>query len=798
MKNKKVMLIGMAAAVIVLIGILLALLLTPVTTFLYGGTGDDFRTAGTCSARKESPEPTMTPDPEAIFIVDATPSPEADMPTLAPDATATPEPIESEPTIAPIDALYEMADTSMMKDIVNILLIGVDFSDERLTWNGKKEWHSDVMIVLSVNFEENRADLISLPRDTYAKIPGVDGIYKLNAAINCGGGLYNDDGSANPAGLEKVCEAAKWMLGGIPVDYYYAVTMTSLKSLVDVFGGLDYDMDIDFTIQGRSYKKGLQHMNGQAVLDYCRVRKAGNGLSSGETGDANRVNRQKRILVAFFEEMQKNNLIVKIPEILASFEGDLFTNCTAGQTAALAAFAYNLNRDDIGLYSMSGSTVSLFQWNFTFTDQANRVDIIKKVYGVDAKQYRDYTLKSARYRWASMLYDKYIELLDPLEDYVQELIDEDNKLPEFTSTPEPVETPAPTQAPTEAPTDAPTQAPTEAPTKAPTQAPTEAPTKAPTQAPTEAPTKAPTQAPTEAPTNAPTQTSTETPTQAPTEAPTPDPTPETITVTVKLDWDDGDNQDGLRPEELPVKLLANGKDTGKSVTIKENKKKWEAAFKGLAKTENGEEIAYTVEVDEKSDVIRNLKDAYTFKIEGSAAKGFKITCKHTVKATDAPTEAPTDVPAADPTDAPDQTNAETPTPDVPGVEETPETNTAAGSRFLHEEKTRKYTEAQRQLFEDYKKALAELKECKANADKEAKKSKKGSSNQLNSASVAYLNKLAEIQTLAIRVAQEFNYTKVKNFTVAFPPTGTGWKTGSPWAVNYGLNKKFNEVRVDFN
>ena len=84
-----------------------------------------------------------------------------------------------------------------------------------------------------------------------ARITGVKGIYKLNASINCGGGLYKDDGSYNPKGLEKVCEAAEWMLGGIPVDYYYAVTMTSLKDLVDLCGGLDYDMDIKFHIQGR-------------------------------------------------------------------------------------------------------------------------------------------------------------------------------------------------------------------------------------------------------------------------------------------------------------------------------------------------------------------------------------------------------------------------------------------------------------------------------------------------------------------------------------------------------------------
>ena len=116
-------------------------------------------------------------------------------------------------------------------------------------------------------------------------------------------------------GLEKVCESAEWMLGGIDVDYYYAVTMTSLKDLVDLCGGLDYDLGFDYHIQGRNYKKGLQHIDGQGFLDYCRVRKAENGIPAKEQGDVNRVNRQKRMLVAMFKQMKADKLITKIPEI---------------------------------------------------------------------------------------------------------------------------------------------------------------------------------------------------------------------------------------------------------------------------------------------------------------------------------------------------------------------------------------------------------------------------------------------------------------------------------------------------
>lgn len=793
LNKKRTYIIGLIAGIIVILGIALALFLSPVFSFLTGGSGEEFRNAGTCSARKTSDEAEPSPsDSVSIVIVNDTPEPtdtetpvidNTSSPDPTPESTFTPHPVIAESTPLPYDQLYSMADTSMMKDIVNILLIGVDFAEERLTWNGKKEWHSDVMMVLSVNFDEKRADLISLPRDTYAKIPGVKGIYKLNAAINCGGGLYKSDGSVNEAGLKKVCEAAEWMLGGIPVDYYYAVTMTSLKSLVDAFGGLDYDLDISFKIQGRSYVKGPQHMNGQAVLDYCRVRKAGNGLSSADIGDANRVNRQKKILVAFFEHMKKNNLIVRIPDVIKAFQGELFTNCTPAQTAALAAFAYNLDRKDIGLYSMGGTQASLFQWNFVFTDQTNRVDIVKKVYGVTVSKHREYTLNYGRYRWCSMLYDQYIDLCEPLQKYVQKRIDEDNELPEPSKSPDPTDTPSPTETPsntvrpTEAPTDTPR--PTSEPTNAPTNTP--APTTEPTAAPSQ-PGSDPTEKPTDTPaptatasqeTAAPTDTPTPKPTAEPTAAPTTAPTaqPETIDIPVEIDWNDKSDSDGVRPKEVGIVLKANGSTAAKA-TIKENSSgKWKTTFKDKDKYENGDAIDYSISLDKDSSSYSSLKNHYKSEIKGSAQKGFVIVLTHEVK------------PEPDPSDQTDSGN---------------ETNPSASRRISFEEKTRQYTEAQRELFESYKTALEELKKTKKTADTEAKKAAKGSSNSLNSVSVTYLSQLAKVQNLAIQVAKSFNYTDIKNFTTPFLPTNTGWKTASPWAVNYGLNRSFNEVRVDFN
>ena len=421
-KSKRIQLYASLAAVAVLAIALGVLLGGKISGILFSGQ-DLFVDQNRLPEMTPTQIPVTLPPVEQQLTI--APQPETAVPST-PAPTATPGPT---PTLDPYSELEQVADTSMMNGIVNIMFIGVDYESARINnWSGKggNSFHSDVMIVCAVNFNENRVDLISLPRDTYASIPGVEGVYKLNAALNCGTdgtnyGLFCENGE----GFEKVCEAAEWMLGGINVDYYYAVTMESVKQIVDIVGGVWYNLEGNFDNGGRYYKAGFQHMDGQACLDYMRVRKSGHGQLP--TGDSNRVKRQKNMMVAIFKKMKEENLVLKVPEILASFDGVLFTNCTPEQTAALALFGYKLDPDNIGAHSMGGDSATLFHWNFVFTKQSERVALIKEIYGVDVETNPKYSLAYGRYTWCKMLRSQYMDICDPLKTYVQKLIDEDDR-----------------------------------------------------------------------------------------------------------------------------------------------------------------------------------------------------------------------------------------------------------------------------------------------------------------------------------------------------------------------------------
>ena len=102
-------------------------------------------------------------------------------------------------------------------------------------------------------------------------------------------------------------------------------------------------------------------------------------------------------------------------------------------------------------------------------------------------------------------------------------------------------------------------------------------------------------------------------------------TPEKISIPVTKNWQDNDDQDGIRPNEITVKLLADGKDTGKILTLNAEGS-WKGTFADLAKYKAGQEIQYTLEeVSVKG---------YASSITGDMTKGFVITNSHTPETTE--------------------------------------------------------------------------------------------------------------------------------------------------------------------
>ena len=87
-------------------------------------------------------------------------------------------------------------------------------------------------------------------------------------------------------------------------------------------------------------------------------------------------------------------------------------------------------------------------------------------------------------------------------------------------------------------------------------------------------------------------------------------TPSTVDIPVTKIWVDNDNQDGLRPAKITVKLLANGGEVAhKDITSETD---WKETFTGLSKFKDGKEIVYTLQEVEVNNYSPSIdQESYT-------------------------------------------------------------------------------------------------------------------------------------------------------------------------------------------
>lgn len=261
---------------------------------------------------------------------------------------------------------------------LNILLLGIDYGHEGYWGSGHKtslqECHTDAVLVISVQPDTKKIDFISLPRDTLTYVPGIRGIYKLNAAFNCGTTVQD--------GLEKTCKAASWLLGGIKIDNYLAVDMNVMEKLGDAMDGVDFELEMAYNVGKIHYHKGMQHLDGRGIMDYFRARRN----ATVRANDIGRTGRQRALMAAICEKLKANPaLLTKVIQTAMENADGFFSNLQLG-TELLAAvpFMLSLKAEDIGSYVITGKyRTALKGWNFTFTDQENRQAVIRQVFGVE-------------------------------------------------------------------------------------------------------------------------------------------------------------------------------------------------------------------------------------------------------------------------------------------------------------------------------------------------------------------------------------------------------------------------------
>lgn len=289
-----------------------------------------------------------------------------------------------QPSIDPDSALAQQADLEFMKNRVNIMMLGVDEDVEREDWGS---FRTDTMILVTIDFNTQKADMISIPRDSYVKIYNEnnkavksnstpDGILyqKINAAFSRGGGAKKNGYAYTLNTVQR--------LVGVPVNYYFSFDMEVVKEIVDAMGGVYYDVDVEVDVAGIKLKKGYQHLNGAQVLSYCRQRKG--------SSDIARIDRQQRMLMTIFRQLKNTNQIANLPSIYQAVERNIQTNLSFKQICSLALLALRMDESSIERHMVEGQSFYMNQRSYWGINTQKLVEMINNVFGITIE--RDYDI----------------------------------------------------------------------------------------------------------------------------------------------------------------------------------------------------------------------------------------------------------------------------------------------------------------------------------------------------------------------------------------------------------------------
>lgn len=188
-------------------------------------------------------------------------------------------------------------------DAMNILVLGSDSRDGSVydpkdrSSNTKSVGgeRADTIMVLHLPSEGDRAYLIGIPRDTWVTVPAHDGKGRRQAKIN----------AAFAWGGIPLAVATVEQFTGVRIDHVVKVDFVGFKKMTDAVGGVDVMVDRTVTDprSKRTFTAGMNHLEGEAALDYVRQRYA------LPRGDFDRILRQQIFLRALLSKVSDSGTL---------------------------------------------------------------------------------------------------------------------------------------------------------------------------------------------------------------------------------------------------------------------------------------------------------------------------------------------------------------------------------------------------------------------------------------------------------------------------------------------------------
>lgn len=243
------------------------------------------------------------------------------------------------------------------KEDISFLLLGVDSNDVTKS----KGIRTDTIILCKVNKETGNISMLSIPRDTRARIRGRQYEEKINHAHSYGG-------------PELAVKAVKDLIG-IDLEYYVKVDYQIVKEFVDIIGGVEVDVPMnmkysDPTADPPLYinlSEGLQVLDGDESLQFLRFRK---GYADQDLG---RIKSQQQFIKAAIKQSLNMENIGKIPKMVKSYYDNVETNIPLDLILKFASKAKNYNIQEIQMATLPGESkyISGISYYIPYEEETN-------------------------------------------------------------------------------------------------------------------------------------------------------------------------------------------------------------------------------------------------------------------------------------------------------------------------------------------------------------------------------------------------------------------------------------------
>lgn len=251
----------------------------------------------------------------------------------------------------------------------NVLVIGKDAD------SFKEVGRADTIMLVRVFPKKKKAYLVSIPRDTRAKIDG-HGFRKINSAY-----AYGD--------IKLASESIENLLD-IEIARYVVVNWTGFEKMVDLFGGvwIDVEKKMDFEAPStKAYihlKQGRQLLSGKEALGYVRFR-------HDRAGDLGRIPRQQKFIYSLIDQAKQIKNILKLPKLIDQLVDNTRTNTSVGELLWLGRLFWDIDKKDLSTDILPGQGKTINGASYFIVDQGKVGEVEAKL---GAKYLSDSGLKN--------------------------------------------------------------------------------------------------------------------------------------------------------------------------------------------------------------------------------------------------------------------------------------------------------------------------------------------------------------------------------------------------------------------